>query len=184
MAQGGVTVWVLGDQLNPTMGALGQVRRGEARILLVESEAKLASKRWHRQRAHLVIAAMRQLAAELTRAGFDVDHRRAPSLAEGLAEHRRQHRPAVVRAMEPASWDGLALLERSNVELVASEQFLCHRHEFAAWADARRGRLVMEDFYRWQRRRLGYLMDGDEPVGGRWNLDHENREPPPKGRVP
>ena len=38
----------------------------------------------------------------------------------------------------------------------------------------------MEDFYRWQRRRLGYLMDGDEPAGGRWNFDAENRERPPR----
>jgi len=38
----------------------------------------------------------------------------------------------------------------------------------------------MEDFYRWQRRRLGYLMDGDEPATGRWNYDAENRGPPPK----
>ena len=37
----------------------------------------------------------------------------------------------------------------------------------------------MEDFYRWQRRRTGYLMDGGEPAGGRWNFDHDNREPPP-----
>jgi deoxyribodipyrimidine photolyase-related protein len=37
----------------------------------------------------------------------------------------------------------------------------------------------MEDFYRFQRRRLGYLMDGEEPAGGRWNYDTENREPPP-----
>ena len=26
-------------------------------------------------------------------------------------------------------------------------------------------------------------MDGDEPAGGRWNLDDDNREPPPKGAV-
>ena len=40
----------------------------------------------------------------------------------------------------------------------------------------------MEDFYRWQRTRLGYLIDHDgEPAGGRWNFDDENREPPPKG---
>ena len=38
----------------------------------------------------------------------------------------------------------------------------------------------MEDFYRDARRRHGVLMDGDEPVGGRWNLDAENREPPPR----
>jgi deoxyribodipyrimidine photolyase-related protein len=30
------------------------------------------------------------------------------------------------------------------------------------------------------RRRTGYLMDGDEPVGGRWNLDAENRKRLPK----
>ena len=40
----------------------------------------------------------------------------------------------------------------------------------------------MEDFYRDNRRRIGLLMDGAEPVGGRWNFDAENREPPPKGR--
>ena len=38
----------------------------------------------------------------------------------------------------------------------------------------------MEDFYRDARRRLEVLMDGAEPVGGRWNFDAENREPPPK----
>jgi len=40
----------------------------------------------------------------------------------------------------------------------------------------------METFYRAQRRRFGVLMDADEPTGGRWNLDTENREPPPKTR--
>ena len=79
--------------------------------------------------------------------------------------------------MEPASWDGRALLERLDVELVRSDQFLCHPEEFAAWAGDRA--VKMEDFYRWQRRRLGHLMDGDQPAGGRWNFDHDNRERPP-----
>jgi deoxyribodipyrimidine photolyase-related protein len=38
----------------------------------------------------------------------------------------------------------------------------------------------MEDFYRWQRKRLSVLMDGDAPVAGRWNFDEDNRQPPPK----
>jgi deoxyribodipyrimidine photolyase-related protein len=35
----------------------------------------------------------------------------------------------------------------------------------------------MEYFYRDMRRRTGLLMDGDKPVGGQWNFDHENRKP-------
>ena len=38
----------------------------------------------------------------------------------------------------------------------------------------------MENFYRDQRRRFDVLMEGDSPVGGTWNLDHDNREKPPK----
>ncbi len=39
----------------------------------------------------------------------------------------------------------------------------------------------MEAFYRRVRRNHDLLMEGEEPVGGTWNLDHENREPPPRG---
>jgi deoxyribodipyrimidine photolyase-related protein len=38
----------------------------------------------------------------------------------------------------------------------------------------------MEKFYRSQRRRLGILMEGEEPVGGRWNFDTDNRQPLPR----
>lgn len=173
------TVWILGDQLGRWIASLEGARPGATRILLVESEAKLASKAWHRQRLHVVLASMRRLAGELAAEGFEVDLRRAPSLAAGLAAHRAEHRPEAVRAMEPLSWDGLALLRREGVEVVRSNQLLCHGEEFDAWADGR-PRLVLEDFYRWQRRRLDVLMDGDEPRGGVWNLDRENREPPPR----
>ena len=172
------TVWVLGDQLNRSIGALADADPDRDRVLLVESHAKLTSKRWHRQRAHLVLAAMRRFADELRSAGFDVDHRRAASLRAGFREHVDEYAPGTVVATEPASWSGRELLRGLDVGLVRSNQFLCHYDEFDAWAADRRT-LKMEDFYRWQRRRLGYLMDGDEPIGGRWNFDDENREPPP-----
>jgi deoxyribodipyrimidine photolyase-related protein len=184
------TVWVLGDQLNRHLGALRDATPDSHRVLLVESSAKLASKRWHRQRAHFVIASMRRFADELRAAGFDVDHRRAASLRAGFRDHVAEFAPSDVLAMEPASWDGLELLRSLGVTTVRSEQFLCHRDEFAEWADGRR-QLKMEDFYRWQRRRLGYLMqprvgdeDPAEPVTGRWNYDDENRQRPPASGTP
>ena len=152
-------------------------------MLLVESEMLITSRRWHRQRLHLVLSAMAHFAAELRVEGFDVDHRRARTLGQGLHDHLEEYRAPHVMAMEPTSWDGRVVLERLGVELVRNDLFLCHSDDFAAWA-AGRTRLTMEDFYRWQRHRLHVLINdgvgGPEPVGGQWNFDHDNREPPPR----
>jgi deoxyribodipyrimidine photolyase-related protein len=180
------TVWVLGDQLNRHIGAMGTATPGTHRVLLVESTAKLASKRWHVQRAHFVITSMRRFADELRADGFEVDLRQAASLRVGHAAHVAEYAPPEVAATEPASWDGLQMLRDLGVTVVRSNQFLCHYGDFASWAEGKK-HFKMEDFYRWQRMRLGYLMDGDgdaaEPVGGRWNFDDENRQPPPKGDI-
>ena len=154
------TVWVLGDQLHRELGALRDARPDSHRVLMIESRTKLTGKRWHRQRAHFVVAAMRRFADELREAGFDVDYRLADSLRSGHADHVAEFAPTDVLATEPASWDGLALLRDLDVTIVHSNQFLCHYDEFAQWAKGRK-QLKMEDFYRWHRRRLGYLMDGD-----------------------
>jgi deoxyribodipyrimidine photolyase-related protein len=173
------TIWVLGDQLNRNLGALATAQPGRDRVLMVHSSGKLSSKRWHRQRAHLIVTAMRRFAQELRAEGFAVDERDAPSFRAGLAAHRADFQPAQVVAMESANFAGNQLMIDLGVVLVRSDQFLCHRDDFALFAAGRKS-LKMEDFYRWQRRRLGYLMDGDEPVEGRWNFDEDNREPPPK----
>jgi deoxyribodipyrimidine photolyase-related protein len=173
------TIWVLGDQLNRRIGALGRAQPGDARILLVESRRMMGGRSYHRQRLHLIIAAMRRFAAELEDAGFAVDLRRADSLRAGFEAHVADHAPEHMVATEPNARSTDALLRALGVEFERSDQFLCHRDDFARWAgDAKR--LTMENFYRRQRRTLGYLMDGDEPAGGRWNFDHDNREPPPK----
>jgi deoxyribodipyrimidine photolyase-related protein len=177
------TVWVLGDQLNRVRGALAGRMPGECRVLLVESETLVSSRLWHRHRLHLVLSAMMHFAEELRLEGFEVDHRRARTLGQGLRDHVDEFGTRRVIAMEPTSWDARVLLERLGVELARNDLFLCHYDEFAVWAASRK-RLTMEDFYRWQRQRLGVLIDHGigalEPVGGRWNFDHDNREPPPR----
>ncbi|MEZ4455426.1 MAG: cryptochrome/photolyase family protein [Gemmatimonadales bacterium] len=59
--------------------------------------------------------------------------------------------------------------------VLPDRRFLTSRADFAGWSDGRK-LYRMEDFYRWQRKRLGTLLDRDgNPVGGRWNFDPENR---------
>lgn len=174
-----ITVWVLGDQLSRNSSSFHGTSPDTHRVLLVESAAKLSSRRWHVQRAHFMVASMRRFADECRADGYEVDFRRAPSLRAGLEAHRAEYAPERVIAMEGTSRSGRQLLEHLGVDLVRSNQFLCHPDEFASWAGGRH-HLKLEDFYRWQRRRLGYLMDGDQPATGRWNYDEENRERPPR----
>ena len=153
---------------------------------MVESRAKLASKSWHVQRAHFVLSSMRHFADGLRSDGFVVDYRHATSLSAGFHDHVTEFAPATVSVTEPASFRALAMVRRLGCNVERSNQFLCHYDDFADWASGRRS-FKMEDFYRWQRTRLDYLMDGPSgertPVGDRWNFDAENRQPPPKDGV-
>ncbi len=50
-----------------------------------------------------------------------------------------------------------------------------------------RSRWFMADFYKHQRKRLNILMNGDEPEGGKWSYDEDNRKKVPKqllGTIP
>lgn len=173
------TIWVFGDQLDDELGALASASPSTHRILMVESRQKIESRRWHVQRAHLLVTSMRRFAAHVQSLGYEVDYRMSPSMRAGFAEHCAQFSPSEIVATEPNSRSARLLLNSLNVTQVRSNQFLCHPDDFATFTATRKS-YKMEDFYRWQRRRLGILMDGDEPAEGRWNFDELNREPPPK----
>ena len=173
------TVWVFGDKLNRLIGALREATPQSHRVLIIESEQKIASKRWHVQRAHFIVASMRRFAQELTADGFEVDYRFATTMRSGLDAHIAEFQPEEVVATEPNSYSARVMLATMPVSYVKSDQFLCHPDAYRTFMGTRKT-VKMEDFYRWQRKRLSVLMDGDEPVAGRWNFDEDNRKPPPK----
>ncbi|MEN3973327.1 cryptochrome/photolyase family protein [Sphingomicrobium sp. XHP0235] len=61
------------------------------------------------------------------------------------------------------------------VTVLPDTRYLCTIDEFCAWAQGRDS-LRMENFYRIMRKKHDLLMDGEEPVNGRWNYDKENRD--------
>ncbi|MFJ5228583.1 cryptochrome/photolyase family protein [Kitasatospora sp. NPDC088391] len=167
-----VAEWVFGDQLGPHfVGADGPV-------VMVEAASVLRRRRFHRAKAHLVLSAMRHRAAEL---GDRVRYVRADTYREGL---RRAVGSAPVAVRHPTSRAALALVRSlPQVEVREPRGFLVPFADFRRWAGGRGGRrLLLEDFYHRVRRAEHLLLEPDgEPVGGRWNLDHDNREPPPRG---
>ena len=56
-------------------------------------------------------------------------------------------------------------------------RFLSTQDEFSKWSTGRK-QLRMEYFYRDMRKKHSILMDGYNPVGGKWNYDSENRKLP------
>ncbi len=188
----GTGIWILGDQLtlaHPALVALEQ-RHGpdqahrQCRLLLIESSSVLAWRRYHRQKLVLVWSAMRHFAAELRAAGWSVDYVEAGSFAEALTGWIRDQGIRELQVMEPSERPFRQAIERLQLSVPLhwhpSNAFLWSREAFAAWA-APYKQLRMELFYREGRRRFGVLMEGDAPLGGQWNYDHDNRKAPPRG---
>jgi len=62
---------------------------------------------------------------------------------------------------------------------VPSPGFVNQPHENQEYRNERK-RWFMADFYKFQRKRLEILMDGGQPVGGKWSFDEDNRKKVPK----
>ncbi|MEC7292026.1 MAG: cryptochrome/photolyase family protein, partial [Actinomycetota bacterium] len=173
------TVLIMGDQINRGIASLADKTPDDTRILFIELATKFSDKQWHKQKVHLLLSALKHFAQELREEGFEVDYRIARNLSEGVKAHKRDFDVSHVIAMEPMNWNGKKILENLDIELVRNNQFLCHYEDFAEWTTTKT-KFKMEDFYRWQRKRLDILMDGSTPCEGKWNFDHDNRERPPR----
>lgn len=57
---------------------------------------------------------------------------------------------------------------------VDSEHFYTSRHELADFFKGKK-QLLMESFYRMMRKKHAVLMVADQPLDGKWNFDHNNR---------
>jgi len=179
--------FVLGDQLSRSLSALRDVEMSQDVVLMVEAQEETTYVRHHRQKIALVLSAMRHFAESLRAEGLRVDYVRlddagnSGSFTGELGRALSRHLVDRIVVTEPGEWrvwDFMRTWETAfgiPVEIREDDRFLCSRGEFTAWATGRRG-LRMEFFYRQMRRQTGWLMNGDQPAGCRWNYDAENRK--------
>jgi len=60
-------------------------------------------------------------------------------------------------------------------EVYTTEHFLVSQ-DFLKKMFEEKKQVIMESFYRNLRKQYGFLMEGGEPEGGKWNYDHDNRK--------
>ena len=187
---------VLGDQLSPDLSSLRDIDRTRDTVLMCEVADETTYVPHHKKKIAFILAAMRHFAQELRAGGVAVDYiglddpGNTGSFAGELARAVQRHRPERIVVTEPGEWrvhadmEGWSAALGIPVEIREDTRFFCSRARFARWTEGRRS-LRMEFFYREMRREHGILLDAaDEPVGGAWNFDRDNRKPLPADAQP
>ena len=179
----------LTDQVGPIHAALLDVSSAPGVIFIESLDAQTAPR--HVQALVAQRSAGREFVAELRARGLNVQALRAATYEEGLTAAHAQAPITHLLAMEPAAPQLTARMqawaEQTGVQLsiVPNELWLTTRDEWEEFASGRK-ELRMEFWYRRVRKARGWLMEpgaADEPLGGVWNLDQENRRRLPKGAV-
>jgi len=178
---------VLGDQLDLDAAAFDGFDSGLDAVWMAEVADESTHVWSSKPRTVMFLAAMRHFALALQAADRSLFYTRldAPgnggSLGTQLQADIERLRPARLVMNAPGDWRVLqsikAVAEATTLPLDVREDrhFFSSIGEFAEHAKGRKS-LRMEYFYREQRKRHGVLMEGDQPIGGKWNFDADNRE--------
>lgn len=183
---------VLGDQLSDALSALDGLDRTCDVVLFAEVRAEAEYVRHHKQKIALTFAAMRHFANRLRERGVQVryvgieDDRNLHSITAELALALEETGLGSIVTTECGEWRLACQIENYAkvcpvpLDVRPDRRFICSKERFGLWASGKK-QLRMEFFYREMRREHQILMDGDQPVGGQWNFDSDNRKRLPQG---
>ncbi len=184
-------VVVLGDQLDFDAAAFDGFDVSRDAVWMAEVAEESTHVWSSKPRMVMFLSAMRHFALGLRGIGRPLHYTRLDargncgSLAGQLHADILRLQPANLVMTTPGDWrvlqsvEAVAAANNLPLEVREDRHFFTSVSDFAAHAKGRKS-LRMEYFYREQRKRHRVLMqdgaEGDEPLGGQWNFDAENRE--------
>ena len=186
---------VLGDQLSPTLPSLQMAEAGRDIVLMCEVWDEATYVPHHKKKIAFLFSAMRHFAEALKEDGHQVTYRKLDdpentgslrgeverALQQAVARGKPVERivltwPGEYRVLEDMrSWEAALGVP---VDILDDDRFLSSPAFFQTWAKGKK-QLRLEYFYRELRKKHGILMEGDAPVGGKWNYDASNRKAAP-----
>lgn len=181
---------ILGDQLNEQISSLSDCDKQNDVVLIAEVREEATYVKHHKKKIVLLFSAMRHFANQLRDANFNVAYRyyddedNQGSLLNELKLALQRHNLQHVVATFPGEYRLLKSMQQweqvlgVSVEIRPDDRFISTPEQFSKWADGRK-QWRMEYFYRDMRRQTGLLMEGGQPIGGKWNFDHDNRKSMP-----
>ena len=187
---------VLGDQLDLQASCFDGADAQHDAVWMAEVAEESTHVWSSKPRIALFLAAMRHHAQALREAGWRVDYRHLDdpgnlgSLGAELRAAIARLKPQGLVMTAPGDWRVLEAIKavaadcQLPLDIREDRHFFSTVRDFAAHAKGRK-QLRLEYWYRELRVRHQVLMDGEQPVGGQWNFDADNREafgkegPPP-----
>jgi len=182
---------VLGDQLDLDAAAFDDFDPKQDMVWMAEVTEESRHVWSSKQRIALFLSAMRHFALALEKNGRPLhyvklnDTQNAGNLSAQLHTDVQHLKPARLVMTAPGDWrvlqsiKELAAVTHLPLEIREDRHFFVTVRDFAAHAKVRKS-LRMEYFYREQRKRHRVLMgtkdNPEEPLGGKWNFDSDNRE--------
>ncbi|SMF42714.1 cryptochrome/photolyase family protein [Pseudobacteriovorax antillogorgiicola] len=183
---------ILGNQLFP----LQQVKALPCkRFFMAESEELYKYFSPHKQKVAHCFAAMRSYRNELEQAGFEVFY-----IGAGSEQSQIPFTLALETVVDDLGADHVHMFEIEDkfferrildwakdqdiaVQFQPSPMFIANRDDFKSYLKSSK-RPFMKTFYESQRRKTGLMMTGDEPEGGQFSYDTENRKKLPSSYSP
>lgn len=186
---------ILGDQLSHSLSSLRSLNKDNDIILMCEVMDEATYVPHHKQKIAFIFSSMRHFAENLKQQGWNIhytkidDPQNAKSFSGEVARYIQQNQINEIVVTEAGEWRVQKFFEnwrnqfKIPVSIQPDDRFLCSHDEFSKWAQNKK-QLRMEFFYREMRKKYNILMNSDgTPVGGQWNFDKENRDPPPKNHT-
>ena len=185
---------ILGDQLNCQHSWFNQAEEHITYVMMeVQSESSYTVH--HIQKVVAFFAAMRSFSLSLQSHNHSViyyhfnDHNNLHSFEKNINyliekhqfEHFEYQFPDEYRLDEMMKEIASKLNISSNA--VDSEHFMSERNELGDFFKGKKT-FLMESFYRSMRKKYHLLMQGDQPLTGKWNYDSENRKKLPNQHKP
>ena len=173
---------VLGDQLNINHTWFKRVDPSICYVLMeVRSESEYVNH--HIQKVVAIFSAMRQFAALLANQGHQVkyikitDPNNQHDFNKNLIKICEELNTTEILIQQPDEYrlDHYFKQSKLPISVVDSEHFLTTRAELEEFFKGKKTYL-MESFYRYMRKKFQILIEGDQPKGGQWNFDHDNRK--------
>lgn len=178
---------ILGDQLSHSISSLERCDKNHDVVFLCEHWGEFKNVAHHKKKIAFLLSARRHFANELESCGYFVVYKKLED-KNNSGDFERE----IDKVLSENSFDKIIISHPNDfsmhqfflnlsarlsipIEICEDKRFYCTPKEFSDWA-ADRKHMRMEFFYQYMRKRHAVLMDGNEPEGGNWNYDSQNRK--------